>query len=110
MGGDYNGVTARLGGEKLVKKFIVRFLDDSSYDNLKTSLADNNIEDAFRAAHTLKGVCQNLSLTKLYESSCAVTEALRGKQPEKAEKMMSGLSADYEQTVLAIKTFKQDNG
>jgi hypothetical protein len=30
-------------------------------------LENKNYEDAFRSAHTLKGVCQNLSFDRLYE-------------------------------------------
>jgi HPt (histidine-containing phosphotransfer) domain-containing protein len=107
--GDYSGVTSRLGGERLVKKFILRFLDDASYENLKKNLADGNHEEAFRAAHTLKGVCQNLSLTKLYKSSSAVTEALRENRDGDAQSLMEGLTADYAQTVGAIEAFKADN-
>lgn len=32
-------------------------------------MENKNYEDAFRSAHTLKGVCQNLSFDRLYEVS-----------------------------------------
>ena len=49
-----------------------------------------NYEDAFRSAHTLKGVCQNLSFDRLYEVSHELTELLRdgtGEQPGIPEAM-----------------------
>lgn len=104
--GDYNDVLSRLMTEKLVSKFVLKFLNDKSYDNLVQSLKDGNIEEAFRAAHTLKGVSQNLSFTKLYQSSNGVTEALRAGDTAKADELMAKVDADYLQTVSAIKNLE----
>ena len=35
------------------------------------------MKEAFRAAHTLKGVCQNLGFTNLYQPTYDLTEVLR---------------------------------
>ena len=64
MGADYEGVLGRLRSEGLIKKFAKKFLDDGSFQSLKDNLAQGNGEEAFRAAHTLKGVCQNLGFDK----------------------------------------------
>ena len=50
-------------------RFALKFLEDQSYIQLKQALENKNYEDAFRSAHTLKGVCQNLSFDRLYEVS-----------------------------------------
>ena len=42
---------------------------DGSYQLLQDSLAKEDYEEAFRAAHTIKGVCQNLAFDKLGNSS-----------------------------------------
>jgi HPt (histidine-containing phosphotransfer) domain-containing protein len=110
FGGDYTDVTGRLGSERLVSKFVVRFLSDSSFSDLEKELGENNYEDAFRAAHTLKGVCQNLGITKLYEASRDVTEALREKNYAKANELMPAVTVSYRQTTAAIETYKADNG
>lgn len=104
--GDYNDVMSRLMTEKLVSKFVLKFLNDGSYNNLVQSLKDGNIEVAFRAAHTLKGVCQNLSFTKLYQSSNDMTEALRSNDTSKADELMVKVEADYLQTVSAIQNLE----
>lgn len=104
--GDYNDVMSRLMTEKLVSRFVLKFLNDKSYDSLVQSLKDGNIEDAFRSAHTLKGVCQNLSFTKLYQSSNDVTEALRSNDTAKANELMVKVEADYLQTISAIKNLE----
>ena len=69
IGGNYEDVLRRLPSEALIRKFTLKFLEDQSYPLLKQSLGDNNYEEAFRGAHTLKGVCQNLSFDRLYEVS-----------------------------------------
>ncbi len=77
IGGNYEDVLRRLPSEALIRKFTLKFLEDQSYPLLKQSLGDNNYEEAFRGAHTLKGVCQNLSFDRLYEVSSELTELLR---------------------------------
>ena len=100
--GDYESVTSRLMTEKLVHKFAIKFLADHSFENLVNDMKDGKYEDAFREAHTLKGVCQNLSFTKLFSSSNSMTEALRAGNIEEASKLLPQLESDYNQTVSAI--------
>ena len=79
IGGNYEDVLRRLPSEALIRKFTLKFLEDQSYPLLKQSLGDNNYEEAFRGAHTLKGVCQNLSFDRLYEVSSELTELLKNR-------------------------------
>ena len=60
MGADYEGVLGRLRSEALIKKFAKKFLDDGSFQSLKDNLIQGNGEEAFRAAHTLKGLTHTL--------------------------------------------------
>lgn len=94
--GDYEEVVNRLCSRKFVEKFLVKFLADKSYEDLHRYLDEENYEEAFRAAHTLKGVCQNLGIKSLYESDYEVT-------PE----MLQRLDADYENVVHAIQEYQQ---
>ena len=73
IGGDYNQVLARLMTPKLVARFIAKFLGDNSFDLLRTALEQGNCKEAFRAAHTLKGVCQSLGLGNLLASSVVIS-------------------------------------
>ena len=93
IGGNYEDVLGRLNNEALIRKFALMFLEDSSYMQLKQAMADKNYEEAFRSAHTLKGVCQNLSFDCLYEVSHNLTELLRdrtGEQPGIPKSMENG--------------------
>ena len=109
IGGNYEDVLKRLRSEALIKKFTLKFLEDQSYPQLKQALGDKNYEDAFRGAHTLKGVCQNLSFDRLYEVSRDLTELLRdrtGEQPGIAEAMEKVTEA-YEATIEGIKKLQE---
>lgn len=104
--GDYEEVLSRLYSEALVKKFAGKFLADQSFQLLESSLKSEHYDEAFRAAHTLKGVAQNLSFTKLYRSSHEITEALRTKDYARAAQLLAPVSRDYEQTVAAIQAYQ----
>lgn len=101
--GDYESVLSRLMTEKLVQKFVLKFLNDASFNNLEKNINESNWDDAFREAHTLKGVCQNLSFTKLFSSSSLMTESLRDRNTEEAIRIFLQVKEDYNQTVSAIK-------
>ena len=105
IGGNDENVVGRLHSEALIRKFTLKFLEDQSYLQLKQALKDKNYEDAFRSAHTLKGVCQNLSFDRLYEVSNELTELLRdrtGEQPG-IQEAMEKVTEVYEMTSEEIK-------
>ena len=104
--GSYDEVLGRLYSEARVKKFVGMFLADKSYQLLVDSMEAKNYDEAFRGAHTLKGVCQNLAFTKLYQSSHEMTEALRNKETGRAEELLARVELDYAQTYAAVKSFQ----
>ena len=106
LGGDYQDVLGRLRSEKLVSKFLLKFLDDGSYDLLVTSMDKGDWSEAFRAAHTIKGVCQNLSFTTLYRSSSLLCEALREGHPPQDPALAGQVTADYRATLSAIQAYQ----
>ena len=76
IGSDYKDVEKRMGSEKLVVHFVGRFMQDKTFASLSEAMEKNDGEAAFRAAHTLKGVCSNLGFDRLREASSELTEAL----------------------------------
>lgn len=108
LGGSYTEVCKRLPGTALIEKFIGRFLEDSSFDTLCGQMALGNRQEAFRAAHTLKGICANLSFTELLDSVSRLTEELR-KETDRVSQEAIGLyeevCRDYETTADAIRAY-----
>ena len=109
MEGDYQDALGRLRSDRLVQKFVLKFLDDKSYDLLISSLEQGNSEEAFRAAHTIKGVCQNLSIDRLQSSSSRLCESLRNGYTPEADALAEEVTADYRLTVSAIQTLQKES-
>lgn len=105
MGGDFEGVRKRFGSEMLVEKFALKFLNDSSFQDLEDGLQEKDAEKAFRAAHTLKGICLNLGFDALYEASAALTEKLRDLTLTNYEAELKNVEDRYHQSVEAIRIF-----
>lgn len=103
FGGDYEDILGRFMTEERVKKFALKFLNDKSFDNLGQMIAEKNYDEAFRAAHTLKGICQNLSMDKLFRSSNEITEDLRNGKYDNLEQLYNNVKEDYCITVEALK-------
>lgn len=79
-GADVEGTLHRfMGNETLFLKFLRKFKDDTNYAGLVESLDQGNYEEAFKYAHTLKGVSANLGLDPVCKPASALTELLRGK-------------------------------
>lgn len=107
VGSDYENVLSRLGNEDMVKRFAIKFLKDPNFEELTEALQQRDGERAFRAAHTLKGVCLNLGFDSLYEVSAALTEDLRGKDTNGSEEGYAAVKKEYERLCDAIRTMEQ---
>ena len=70
-------------------------------------MQQEDYENAFRAAHSIKGVCQNLGFLKLSQSSSALTEALRGGKNQDTTELERQVREDYERTVQGIKAMQE---
>lgn len=73
------GVARCMGSEEFYIKLVKMVPDEKGFDNLKAAVDAGDMNAAFEAAHALKGVLGNLSLTNMYEKSSEITELLRAK-------------------------------
>ena len=103
MDADYEDVFHRLPRESMIRKFALMFLNDDSYPKLEQSLKEGNAQEAFRAAHTLKGVCQNLGFTNLYQPAYELTEVLRAGTLEGSGEWFARVTEQYKITTDAIR-------
>ena len=107
FGGDFDEVLGRLRREQTIQKLVYKFLDDKSFRLFEASMGNKDYAEALRAVHTLKGICQNLSFTRLLESSSLVTKALKENDWNRAVEMMPQLSKDYGEMIDVIEDFKK---
>lgn len=106
MGGDYADAMGRLRSERMVQKFVLKFPKDGSFDLLCRSWEAKDYQEAFRASHTIKGICQNLSINRLGGSATRLTEALRDGWTPQADALVEEVKRDYQDTVEAIRVFE----
>ncbi len=101
IGADYEDVMGRLRKDERVQKFVLKLLDDKSYELLENSVASKDMSEA----HTLKGVCQNLSLTPLFQSASELAERLRNAQDysEDMEPLLEQVKKDYTHMIDCIR-------
>lgn len=103
-GVDVDGTVRRLMNKvDLYERLLRRFPEDQSYDQLKNALKEGRVEDAFHAAHTLKGVSGNLGLNRLMEADSILVEVLRKGVSDGADEAMEAVSGAYQETVEAIR-------
>ena len=102
IGGDLKNVMKRIPNEAMIGKFVRKYANDPTYNRLTAAVEAKNWKDAFIAAHTLKGVAQNLGFDALYRASSALTEHLRGGQPLTEPQLLDATAAEHEHVMSAI--------
>lgn len=106
LGGDYEDVISRLGSDSLAERFVLKFLNDKTYDALKQAVEAGDADASFKAAHTLKGVAANLSFTLFFEAVSRLTEQLRERKQPADETLVRTVDERYLQVISAIKEYE----
>lgn len=102
VGGDLAATTARLGSAAMAERFLRMFTGDDSFATLAEAMGAEDVQRAFRAAHTLKGVAANLGLERLRETASALTEALRAGNLQEAKGLFPPTEEAYRQVCAGI--------
>lgn len=105
IGADFADVVRRLTNEALVVRFAGKFLQDGSFESLRAALDQGDVDGAFLASHTLKGIAQNMGFTNLFEPSNELTEELRAKPSDltRARELFAPVEAEYAKTAEALR-------
>ena len=110
IGGSYDSAKRILQMDKLIGKFILKFLDDKSCEKLIAAWDAKDAAGVFDGAHALKGVGANLGLTGLSAQASELAEEFR---PGNARKLsddevterIAALKAAYDKTIAGIQAF-----
>ena len=106
--GDYESVKERVISDVIIEKFLIKFISDPSYQTLSCALANKDYIEAFRAAHSLKGVCANLGFKKLEMTSNMITDYLRDKDEKQIDsvtcnELFDNVTTEYNLVVNTLK-------
>ncbi|MCQ2612644.1 MAG: Hpt domain-containing protein [Treponemataceae bacterium] len=102
-GGNFDEIVRQLKSEERISKYLRMFLADPSFSQLADSFSSQDCTTAFRAAHTLKGVCLNLGLGNLKNSASLLTENLRpGAFDANSASLFDKVRTDYETVISSL--------
>lgn len=100
---DYPDAMDRFGGnESLFRRLALKYLDDAHFVNLKAAMEEQDYEEAYRQAHSLKGVAGNLSLKRLYDVSGMICKELREGEPRTAEKLLPDAESAHKAAIEGL--------
>lgn len=110
IGGSYESAKRTLQMDKLISRFIVKLLDDKSFDRLMAAGKSHDPTALFEGAHAMKGVCANLGLDSLSESASELAEEFRAGNARKmddaeVDRRLADIRERYEKTVEQIRIF-----
>lgn len=87
------GLARCMGNEALYLRLTATVVNQPEFDLLGERIESRDLKGAFEAAHALKGVLGNLSLTPIYEKVCEITELLRGQTDTDYQPLLDQIAA-----------------
>lgn len=91
-----------MGNEKMLEKYLGRFLNEKSYAALVAAIDSHDEAAAKAAVHTLKSVCGTIGCEGMQELVVEQEKALRGGNWQVAVDSMPQISAVYETICNAL--------
>lgn len=93
-----------MGSEAMLSRFLKKFPADQGFATLTAALEAGDHEGAVNAAHTLKGLCGNLSIKPLFTGFDRQVALMRAGDWDAAAAMVPQLTEDYNRALEAILT------
>lgn len=102
-GVDVNKALKRLNNDKeLYEELLERFCKSTYYAQMEYAIGQGETQQAFQAAHALKGAAGNLSCTRLYDSLLPCVEELRKGNLENAREKFPEVKESYRVLMEAL--------
>ncbi len=91
-----------MGSEALLGRLLGKFTADENCAKLVAAAEKDDADAALEAAHALKGVSGNLSMTRLYELTARQCELIRGGDWPAARALVDDVVSEHDALVAAI--------
>ncbi|MDR0316261.1 MAG: Hpt domain-containing protein [Treponema sp.] len=93
------GASRVMNNTKLYFKLLDKFKTSTNLGDLEAALAAGDMEKAQNAAHTVKGVAGNLSLSELFKQSMELETQIKAKavKPDQLEKVKTVFAATIQE-------------
>ena len=100
---NYENVSSRMmGNQKLVEKFVRKFLDDPTYQQIEEAVEKMGYEEILRTTHTMKGIASNLEFTHLQQKSAKAVDMIRAGQQDEVLPVIDEIKKEYQKVVEQI--------
>ena len=96
------GLARCMNNEALYLRLVGMLAKETQFAKMRQAVAEGKLQEAFEAAHALKGVLANLALTPLYTPVCEITELLRAKTETAAAKTGQVIRTVHARTVPVV--------
>ena len=94
-----------MGNEDLLNNFLAKFIETTSFDELKKQINNLDWENAYVTSHHLKGQCANFSFEKLFSLLSDQLNALRTEDYQKATTLLPAIFIEKEKVMRIIRTY-----
>jgi len=95
------GLGRCLNNETFYLTLVKKAIQDSAFEKLNTTCGAGDLDSAFDAAHSLKGVTANLALTPILNPVIKITELLRSRTVTDYSPLLSEITSARDQ-LLAL--------
>lgn len=92
-----------MGNEKLLEKYLGRFLEEKSYAALDAAIKADDKEGAAAAVHTLKSVCGTIGCLNMQQMAIDQEKEMRAGNWPGAVAKMKELEAEYQRICEALR-------
>ena len=101
---DVQGALKRFSGnEELYTACLSMFLDDPTMTELRDAIQEQSWDDAFTAAHALKGLAGNMGFIPLMHSTGQLVVLIRGGRIKDISECMLQINSNYRDIIDAIR-------
>lgn len=100
---DVDGAVKRIGKLESYLMIVNRFDGDRSVEEYRAAFAGQDYETAFRCVHTVKGLAASFGFADLQKAAAALTNALREKRYDEAERLNADLFDQHKKIVAILK-------
>ena len=97
------GLQRCVNNEAFYLKLVVKAAEDPGFERLEKDVKENDLDDAFEAAHMLKGALANLALTPILEPVSEMVELLRNRTQTDYTSYLATISEKRDQLTDLIK-------
>ena len=89
-----DGLARCMNNESFYLRMVGLGIADGAFEKLDKALAAHDLDGAFEAAHALKGILGNLSLTPMLKVVSEMTEYLRAREDRDYSEMLAKVHAE----------------